>query len=59
MTNTQFGILIGLIIGIAWIAFGFSSVLLGVIFAAVGFYVGRILDGQVNLQQVIQRYSAR
>jgi len=57
MNNTQFGILVGLIVGIAWIAFGFASVLLGLIIAAIGYFVGKVLDGQVDLQSYIQRYS--
>lgn len=57
MTNTQFGILLGFLIGAAWIAFGFNSILLGIIFAVVGYFVGRVLDGQVDLQAYLQRYS--
>ncbi|HEY3374970.1 MAG TPA: DUF2273 domain-containing protein [Candidatus Aquicultor sp.] len=57
MTNTQLGILSGFIVGVAWVAFGFSAVLLGVILAIGGYYVGRVIDGQINLEQVIQRYS--
>ena len=57
MTNTQFAVLIGFLIGVAWVAFGFSAALLGAIFAFVGYYVGKILDHQVNLQSLIQRYS--
>ncbi|MHB8842408.1 MAG: DUF2273 domain-containing protein [Candidatus Aquicultor sp.] len=57
MTNTQLGVLIGFILGVAWIAFGFPAVLLGVIFGAAGYFVGRILDHQVDLQTYIQRYS--
>ncbi|MDI6715771.1 MAG: hypothetical protein QME63_02355 [Actinomycetota bacterium] len=57
MSNTQFAILMGLILGIAWIAFGFASILLGIILAIGGYFVGRILDGQVDLQAYIRRYS--
>jgi len=57
MNNTQLGVLIGFILGVAWIAFGFESVLLGIIFGAVGFFVGKVLDGQIDLQTYIQRYS--
>lgn len=57
MNNTQLGVLIGFILGVAWIAFGFLSVLLGVIFGAIGYFVGRILDHQIDLQSYIQRYS--
>ncbi len=57
MTNTQLGVFLGFILGVAWVAFGFQSVLLGVILGAVGYFVGRVLDGQVDLQSYIQRYS--
>ncbi|HZD60508.1 MAG TPA: DUF2273 domain-containing protein [Anaerolineae bacterium] len=57
MNNTQLGVLIGFILGVAWVAFGFQSVLLGIIIGAVGYFVGRVLDGQIDLQAYIQRYS--
>ena len=57
MTNTQVGVFFGFILGVVWVAFGFQSVLLGAILAVVGYFVGRILDGQVDLQSYIQRYS--
>ncbi|MBE0448085.1 MAG: DUF2273 domain-containing protein [Actinobacteria bacterium] len=59
MTNTQLGVLIGFILGVAWIAVGFESVLLGIIFGAIGYFVGRVLDGQIDLQTYVQRYSRR
>jgi uncharacterized membrane protein len=57
MTNTQLGVLLGFLVGVVWIAYGFFAVLLGVILGAVGYQIGRILDGQVDLQAYIQRYS--
>ena len=57
MTNTQTGVLIGFIIGVAWVAFGFEAVLLGGLFSAAGFFAGKIIDGQVDIQSYIQRYS--
>lgn len=56
-TNTQIGVLIGFIIGVAWAAFGFEAVLLGGLFGIAGFFAGKIIDGQVDIQSYIQRYS--
>jgi hypothetical protein len=57
MSNTQFTILMGFLAGVFWIAFGFIAVLLGIVLAIVGYFVGRVLDGQIDLQSYIQRYS--
>lgn len=57
ITNAQLGVLIGFIIGVAWIAFGFESAILGILFGVAGYFVGRIVDGQVDIQSYIQRYS--
>jgi membrane protein implicated in regulation of membrane protease activity len=57
MSNTQFAILMGFLAGVFWIAFGFIAVLLGIVLAIAGYFVGRVLDGQIDLQSYIQRYS--
>jgi membrane protein implicated in regulation of membrane protease activity len=57
MSNTQFAILMGFLAGVFWIAFGFFAVLLGVVLAIAGYFAGRVLDGQIDLQSYIQRYS--
>jgi uncharacterized membrane protein len=57
MNNTQFAILLGFLAGVSWIAFGFFAVLLGVVLAIAGYFIGRVLDGQIDLQSYVQRYS--
>jgi hypothetical protein len=57
MNNTQFSILIGFLAGVFWIAYGFFAILLGVLLGLSGYYVGRVIDGKIDLQSYIQRYS--
>lgn len=57
MSNTQFSILIGFLAGVFWIAYGFFAILFGVTLGLSGYYIGRVIDGKIDLQSYIQRYS--
>ena len=49
MTRTNMGILVGLLLGLAFILGGFGNMLIVALFAAVGFVVAKVLDGELDL----------
>lgn len=55
MTRTTLGIVIGLALGLA-LAFGsFGQMLIVALFAAIGFIVARVLDGDLDLGSYLSR----
>ena len=60
MTRSTLGVLVGLALGFA-LAFGsFGQMLIVALFAAIGFVVAKILDGDLDLSQYVSgRRSSR
>lgn len=53
MTRSTLGVLVGLALGFA-LAFGsFGQMLIVALFAAIGFVVAKILDGDLDLSQYV------
>lgn len=58
MTRSTVGILVGIALGFA-VAFGsFWQMLIVALFAAIGFVVAKVLDGNVDLSQYLPRQRA-
>jgi uncharacterized membrane protein len=56
MTRTILGTIIGLALGLA-LAFGsFGQMLIVALFAAVGFVVGKVLEGDLDLSPYLSRW---
>jgi uncharacterized membrane protein len=53
MNATTIGLLTGLILGLASVIGGFSGFLLALVLGAVGLLVGRVLDGELDLGQIL------
>jgi hypothetical protein len=49
MTRTNMGIIIGLVLGLAFVLGSFGDMLIVALFAAVGFVVAAVLDGDLDL----------
>jgi len=43
------GLFVGLLLGLAWAVTGFTGFLLTAALGAVGFFVGRVVSGQLDL----------
>lgn len=58
-TNKHWGAVIGglLVFLIAWIGIGITALI--VIFAVIGYFIGKYLDGEVDLEQVRARAQGR
>jgi hypothetical protein len=55
MTRTTLGIVIGLALGLA-LAFGsFGQMLIVALFAAIGFIVAKVLEGELDLSPYLSR----
>jgi uncharacterized membrane protein YeaQ/YmgE (transglycosylase-associated protein family) len=55
MNATQTGLLAGLILGIAGAFGGFGAFLTVLVLGAIGLVVGRVLDGQLDINAVLGR----
>jgi hypothetical protein len=53
MNATIIGLLTGLILGLAGAIGGFNGFLLALVLGAVGLLVGRVLDGELDLGQIL------
>jgi ABC-type sulfate transport system permease component len=59
MTRSTLGVLVGLALGFA-LAFGnFGQMLTVALFAAIGFVVAKILDGDLDLSQYVSGRRSR
>ncbi|HVL85037.1 MAG TPA: hypothetical protein VM367_12230 [Pseudonocardia sp.] len=55
MNATQTGLLAGLILGAAGFIGGFGAFLAALLLGAVGLLVGRVLDGELDVNAVLGR----
>ncbi|WP_219415436.1 hypothetical protein [Pseudonocardia nigra] len=55
MNGTQTGLFAGLILGLAGAFGGFDAFLIVLIVGAIGLVVGRVLDGQLDINAVLGR----
>jgi hypothetical protein len=55
MSTTRFATIIGLVIGAVWALTGFGGAVLSGLSAAVGFLVGQVLTGRIDLNEYVGR----
>ena len=55
MNATQTGLLTGLVLGLAGAFGGFDAFLIVLVLGAIGLVVGRVLDGQLDLNVLFGR----
>lgn len=55
MNATQTGLLAGLVLGAAGAIGGFGAFLVALLVGAIGLVVGRVLDGELDLNGVLGR----
>lgn len=55
MNSTQTGLLAGLILGTAGAISGFSGFLIALAVGVVGLVIGRILDGEMDVRDILGR----
>lgn len=58
-TNKHWGAVIGVALVVAIVLIGPGFTALGVLFGLVGFYAGKVLDGELDLEEVRARAQGR
>jgi uncharacterized membrane protein len=58
-TNKQWGALIGGLIVFLWALIGPGETALVVIFAVIGYFIGKYLDGEIDPEQIRARAQGR
>lgn len=53
MTTTRFGALVGLALGAIWVFAGFGAAMLAAGLTAIGFLVGLVLEGRIDLAEYL------
>ncbi|MGG7452375.1 DUF2273 domain-containing protein [Plantibacter auratus] len=59
MTTTDRGILVGAVLALAAVAFGFWSMILVALFMLIGFGIGRVFEGKLDLRGVADALRGR
>ncbi|PPF76793.1 hypothetical protein C5B96_16335 [Subtercola sp. Z020] len=59
MTPTTRGMLVGAVLALTAVAFGFWPMILVALFIAVGYAVGRVLEGKLDLRGVTDALRGR
>lgn len=59
MSWQQFGYFTGFLFIALWAVAGVGAALGALIVGAIGFYIGRVLDGNVNVGELVDRFSSR
>ncbi|MFD0556641.1 small integral membrane protein DUF2273 [Stackebrandtia endophytica] len=57
MSWQQFGFLAGFVFAALWALAGFGPALGALVLGAIGFYIGRVFDGKVNVEELVDRFS--
>lgn len=58
-TATRTGILVGAVLSLTWIVFGFWSCLFVAVAMAVGALIGRLVDGKLNVATLVDAFRGK
>lgn len=58
MSRQQYGFIVGFLIAAVWAVAGFGAAAGAVLAGLVGFVVARVLDGQIDINALSDRFSA-
>ena len=59
MTSTKTGILIGAVLAISWLWFGFWAFVFVAVAMAIGALVGRIMDGKLDVSNLVDAFRGK
>ena len=59
MTATKFGIIIGAVLAVVWIIFGFWAFCLVAVAMLVGAVIGRIIDGKLDVGSLVGAFQGK
>jgi hypothetical protein len=53
MTRINMGIIVGLVLGLAFVLGSFGDMLIVALFAIIGYVVAKVLEGELDLSQYV------
>ncbi|MBC7725503.1 MAG: DUF2273 domain-containing protein [Burkholderiaceae bacterium] len=59
MTATRTGILIGAVLALSWITFGFWAFVFVAVAMAIGALVGRVVDGKLDVSNLVSAVQGK
>ncbi|MBM3714742.1 DUF2273 domain-containing protein [Microbacterium sp. LMI1-1-1.1] len=59
MNPTYTGALVGLVLAVSALLFGFWGFILVALFMAIGAVVGRVVSGQIDIRNVVNAFTGR
>ena len=59
MSTSRFALVIGLVLGVVATFGGFGYLVIVAVFTAVGWLVGRVLEGKLDVSSIAGRYTER
>jgi uncharacterized membrane protein len=59
MNTTRFSVVVGLVLGTVWVFGGFWAMILVAVVATIAFWVGRLLEGRLDLNEIVGRLQGR
>lgn len=57
MSWQQFGFVVGFLFVALWALAGIGAAIGALVVGAAGFYIGRILDGRVDVGELVERFT--
>ncbi|MFF0911558.1 DUF2273 domain-containing protein [Microbacterium enclense] len=59
MNPTYTGALVGLVLAVSALLFGFWGFILVALFMAIGAVVGRVVSGQIDIRNIVNAFTGR
>ncbi|HEU0026987.1 MAG TPA: hypothetical protein VFQ25_07720 [Ktedonobacterales bacterium] len=59
VSNRAIGLLVGLALGVIWVALGFGAALLCAVLAFLGWLIAGIVTGEVSLNDIVNELRGR
>ncbi|MDQ2743149.1 MAG: hypothetical protein M3Z66_12765 [Chloroflexota bacterium] len=51
------GLIVGLVFGVIWVRDSFADAVLVVVVGVIGYYVGAVLSGEIDIAEILARRS--
>ena len=58
-TNKQWGAVIGALVMFSIVLVGFEETVIVVLFGVLGYFVGKFLDGEIDIEDLRERFQRR
>ncbi len=59
MTLRYIGLVVGLVVGVVWVALGFEKLIVVLVIGGIGYLAGGVLAGDIDVQRYIDTLRRR